>query len=830
MWRLVAPPARRRLAVVLLAAAGAGARPAPAADVPPAAGTAAPRWQDRPVSILASQIGYHPRNVKHVYLRSLQAHPPGEFFDAQFQLVNAATDQPVFRGRVQPWGRRWESFWWVLDFTPWRGAGEFYVRTGKLKSSAFRIADGIFQQTGLDVIALDQLEQRIYRPEKDHGGEYRHGPPDVRIYRDCGGPYAELEPVGTCVYALMDLYDLLGDRFPAADRQRMLALAKLGADYFVAAQRHTDDPETDGMFYHSLLVNNRDTWAGEIFTYLDTAYGLALLAKAHQFFKDRDPPRAARYLAAARSAWLLCTRRPYHTPADHTLPKGAYTYFWNVPPGIQETFGRCLYNIPDKDWKLPAALRTRDRLPFIEGSARLYEITGERQYLDQAVAFAEAVMARQFTDWEHPIEGCCGNFYEFPDRDDVFFHEFMQGGFWWEGNVEALNLDGFMRLLRLAPTHPRAAAWLNTIRTYADYYARPATTVNPLGLYPVACYPDPQHGGLKFFQNTLMGSSCLYGFSAKNFLRLGAALADADFQLPALAGVNFIAGLNPGVPNAYRDTAWDPRSLILGIGRSWFGPAHPGSSPKGSVPNGFCAAPQFWQPGCTNFIASEPDRPAGLISPGGGLYFNEDWILHSHAYVQAVARLEAPYALRLKIADHGTGVAARVTVELRECAPPHGRITRAYAAAADGTLTITDLPTPCNGTVRLAHAGRELTRPVAAIAGGRQVIAADFARAFDVTLEVPADVAAGGTGKAVVTVANTGADPAEARLALGASGVALAQTNLCVQLEAGRRARVPVAFTAGARVMPYLVRAVLADGAPPREFYATGRIHAERKP
>jgi len=295
--------------------------------------------------------------------------------------------------------------------------------------------------------------------------------------------------------------------------------------------------------------------------------------------------RAARYLAAARSAWLLCTRRPYHTPADHTLPKGAYTYFWNVPPGIQETFGRCLYNIPDKDWKLPAALRTRDRLPFIEGSARLYEITGERQYLDQAVAFAEAVMARQFTDWENPIDGCFGNFYEFPDDNRVFFHEFMQGGFWWQGNVESMNLDGFMNLLRLVPGHPKAAMWLNTVKTYAADYAVKATTVNPLGIYPVACYRDATHGGLKNFQNTLMGSSCVHGFSAKNLMTLGAFLKDARFQLHALAGVNFIAGLNPGVPNAYEDTAWDARSLLLGVGNSWFGPAHSGTAPRGSVPN-----------------------------------------------------------------------------------------------------------------------------------------------------------------------------------------------------------------------------------------------------
>ena len=78
------------------------------------------------------------------------------------------------------------------------------------------------------------------------------------------------------------------------------------------------------------------------------------------------------------------------------------------------------------------------------------------KYLDKAVEFADAIMERQFTDWEHPIEGCFGTFYEFEGNNQAFFHEFMQGGFWWEGNVEALNLEGFMQSAAArAPATPR---------------------------------------------------------------------------------------------------------------------------------------------------------------------------------------------------------------------------------------------------------------------------------------------------------------------------------------------------------------------------------------
>lgn len=787
-------------------------------------------WKEYPVSILESQIGYHPGNIKRVYLRSLQENPPADFLPGKFSLVDSGTGKEVFNGDVTRWGKKWESWWWVLDFTPVRNEGVYQVKAGKLISSKFEIKEGVFHKADLDVVALDQLEHRIHKGLEDKRagmpGKYVNCGDDVRIYMDCGSPYSELEPVGTCVYALMELHDLLGDRFSAKNRERMIRLAALGADYFVAAQRHTDDPETDGMFHHSLLVNTRDTWAGNIFTYLDTAYGMALTAKAHKFFKDRDPDRAARYLKTSRKAWELCVRRPYHTKADRKIPDGCNAFFWNAPHGIQDTFGKCLYNILDSEWKMPDVLRTRDRLPFIQGSALLYEITGEKVFLDKAVEFADAVMERQFTDWENPIEGCFGNFYEFPGNDNVFFHEFMQGGFWWQGNVEAMNLEGFMHLVSLAPEHSKAAMWVNTVKTYAENYAQRATTVNPLGIYPVACYRDAEHGGLKNFQNILMGSSCVYGFSTRNFMMLGAFLKDADFQLNAIAGINFIAGLNPGVPNAYNDTAWDARTLIMGVGRSWFGPAgEPADTARGSVPNGFCASPQFWHTtGYTNFISFQPDKPAGLINSGGGLQFNEGWILHSHAYVHGVARIEAPYRLDLTVMDDGKQVQAKVAVKLNECAEPNTAISREYETGKDGKMVITDLPAPASGTVSIVYGNSTIVRPVAVISGAGDSITVDFSREISVDINLPEKTGIGSAGKAGFTVLNSGNKKVDVRVLLSAAGVELGNNELKLALEPGEKKDVKIPFKAGSEVMPYLVRALVVEGAPRREFYAEGRI------
>lgn len=789
-------------------------------------------WQKSPVSILESQIGYHPLNTKHVYLRSAQETPPDGIFTEDFTVVDSTSNKEVFRGKVARWGKKWDTFWWVLDFTPLRLSGDFYVKCGKLLSTSFKIEDGIFHKTDLNVIALDQLEHRVHQgvDDKRSGmkGVYVNAPPETRIYMDCGSPYSELQPVGTCVYALFELHDLLGEKFSEKDRKRMIDLAAMGADYFVAAQRSSDNPEVDGMFYHSLLCNSNDTWAGNFSTYLDAAYGVALLAKSHQFFKTRDPKRAEQYLTAAKKAWDLCTRRPYHTKLDKTFPEGCNAYFWNAPVGIQDTFGRSFYNILDKDWKMPDSLRTRDRLPYIQGSAMLYEITGEKQYLDKAIEFAGNVVERQFTDWENPIEDCFGTFYEFEGNNDAFFHEFMQGGFWWQGNVEALNLEGFMHLLKLAPHHPEAASWHNAIATYAGNYARKATTLNPLGIYPVALYKDPEHGGLKYFQNTLMGSSCLYGFSAKNFMMLGDFLHDSSFQSSALAGVNFIGGLNPGIPNAYEETAWDARTLIQGVGRSWFGPAGDvAETARGSVPNGFCAAPQFWQPTFDNFISYQSDKPRGMINKGGGLQFNEGWILHSHAYVHGVARLEAPYTLKLKASNGGAPVKAALTISLTETEAPNRESKHTYETAADGSLTITGLPTPCHGVVRITYGKQEIVRPLAAIAGGNHALSLDFAHEVNVKIEVPANLAVGSRGEAKVTVENVGAGEVKLKLAISASGLQLNKDQLELAVKPKATQVLTVPYVSGSKVMPYMVRAIITEGAPERIFLTIGKISSK---
>ena len=774
-------------------------------------------WKSRPVSILEAQIGYHPRDVKRVFLRSRHETPPDDPTGKPFEVVDAGSGRAVHAGTVERWGNKWLSWWWVLDFTPLRAEGKFIVRVGELESSAFRIAPAVFAGAQLDVVALDQIEDRIDLGPDDTQvtaltGHYTTA--GVKIYRDCGSHYAELPPVGTVVHGLIDLHDHLRHRVSETDRRRIIDNIILGADYLVAAQQHTDDPNTDGRFKHSVLVNDPHPWAGDVYSYHDMVFAMAVLARAHRVVEPHDATRATSYLSTAVKAWTCATHRPHHLPEEWDLPPDCpegdkkTIPFW-TPQGFNHVFARHVYNIRDENWQMPPTLRTRDRLPFIWGAAVLYETTGEQRFLDSAVEFARSVADRQFTDWENPVDGAFGNFYEFEDRDDAFFIEFCQGGHWWMGNIESIDLDGFINLLRLAPDHPDAAAWYNVVKTYGEHYVKATAGLSPLGIYPVGCYRDEDCGGVKFFQNILCGATCLYGFAARTIMGIAGVLNDCSYQTLANNNVEFVAGLNPGIPNACEETAWDAQTLINGVGEKWFGGEHGlGKIPKGAVCNGFTAAEQFWI--YSEFempLSKYPDAPRGIVKPDGTYHFNEDWIAHSHAYVAGVAKLEGPFVLKVRTSDEGRPVEADVVVSLTAVTEPHESQQYTYRTDVGGELTVTDLPPQMTGTVSLTAGEVTLTRQVQTVGSGRVVWDVDVARYVEVSIEAPERLPAGGTGQAVVTVTNPGRADVQAEIRLSASGVRLEESELTVPAGAGETCRQTVGLTVGERVMPYVIYA-----------------------
>ena len=773
------------------------------------------------VNLLSSQLGYETESSKLAYIRDLNMIDPG----TSFTVVNSGNDQTVYTGAIEYWGQKWGSNWWKLDFSSFKTPGTYYLSAGGTISNSFNIGDNVLMNYDMVAIALDQLDAR-----NNHGtpntynldGSLRYtgrwlmpnGSYPEGIFRDCSSNFAEIESVGMTVMGLLDLYNYQLDKFSMTDQQRIKDYIVQGTDYIMACQRDTSDPSTNGRFAHSILVNTMDNcaWAGNVYTWHDMAYAMTVLTNAYKVVNQFDSLKAAAYLIAAEKAYDCATYRPYHIASEYNLatqvssfdPNTDYaTPLWSpnvpgyttnpnsIPSGWNNRadFTRRFYNKPST-WNEPTTLKTREKLPFLWACTLLYEITGGAEYLDKAVEFADSIQDRQFVDWQNTIEGVYGNFYEFEGDNDAFSIESGQAGSYHMGNIDALNVNGFIELLKLQPEHPNAAKWYNVVKTYADSYVKNAALLNPLGIQPVSLYEDPTYGGVKFFANLLHGAMGHYGLSAVNMLELGNFLNDKSFMDLATANMQMYTGLNPGIPNG--TDKWTAATMINQVGPSYYNTG--GEGIKGGVVNGFKTGAN-WTLYNINEISDEPDLASG----------QEDWVAHSHPYVSAVARIESNYDLTVRTYDNGSPVNANVSITLPE--------SYNYSTGLSGSTDLTDLPLNRAGTITVTYGNRTISKHLETIGGGKLIWDVDFAQYVDMALTLPGNIALNGTGTATLTVTNRGSGTVSNTINLSSSGVLLGSSEISINVASGGSQDYNFNVTGGTTVMSYAVYASLDLGA-----------------
>lgn len=769
------------------------------------------------LTVLSSQLGYQTEGTKRAYVRNLNRDLPQT--KLPFSICDAKTHEVVYSGKPTYWGGKWGSHWWVMDFSKFKTEGKYYLKLDETKTNPFDIGATALMKWDMVDIAVSQLDERHNHGEPNtylHGKLRFHGrwmTPDGKhpqgIYRDCMSNYAEIQSIGMTTMGLISLYHYQKDAFSAEDQKRIRDYIVLGADYITACQRKTDDPKTNGRFAHSILVNTRHDgcgWAGNVYNWHDMAYAMVVLCKSYESVKGFDEAKAKTYLDAAKLAYTCASHRPYHLPEEYETAKrdddfdpikdydkarwtpklhGFRTDPTNFPVGWgnYHEYSRMFYDKPNS-WKEPQTLKTREKLPFLYGCMLLHRITGDAKYLDTAITFADSIAERQFTDWQNPIEGVYGTFYEFEGDNKAFSIESGQAGGHFMGHIDALNVNGFTELLRMKPDHPKAASWLNVVKTYTDRYVRKSAGLNPLGIHPISVYSNPEYGGVKFFMNLLHGATGHYGQMSGHLLELADFLNDESLVPLAKANLHFYTGLNPGIPEWNR---WKSYTLINKVGPSYYNTG--GEGIKGGVINGFSAG-RNWT---LRPVAVEKDAP----DIAGG---QEDWVAHSHPYVGAVARLEAPFKLTVKTLNGGKPVAAEVNVTLSK--------TKKVETDSQGIAVLENLQINRQGTVSVTHGGKTITRKLATIPGGTLEWTVDVAQHADLSLSIPKTLKLNGSGKATLTISNAGLSTLKGSVVLLGAGVSVKTSRVVVGIAPGTTQTIDVDVTSGGQVMPYMLRAV----------------------
>jgi hypothetical protein len=269
--------------------------------------------------------------------------------------------------------------------------------------------------------------------------------------------------------------------------------------------------------------------------------------------------------------------------------------------------------------------------------------------------------------------------------------------------------------------------------------------------------------------------------------------------------------------------------MLVGIGASWFDHSHTLSTmPKGSGVNGLSSTPPF----SYTRLQDAPDRPGGILRPDGTYHFNEDWIAHSHAYVSAVAVLEAGYALRIGTRNGGFPVRASVTVSVAAdsdaAGNPNGELRR-YETDESGAAEIADLPAGADCEVSVAWNGTVLRRRLGTVGGGQCEWFVDFADAFDIAVSAPAFFPLHGEASGTVEVTHRGTRRSDFRLALRAGGIGIGERDrtteeLAFALDPGRTVRHAIALHAGSRATTFTLRAYAECGGNACAATAAGKI------
>jgi len=147
----------------------------------------------------------------------------------------------------------------------------------------------------------------------------------------------------------------------------------------------------------------------------------------------------------------------------------------------------------------------------------LYELTGDKMYIDKAATFAKVVIEAQQierrNDWSIPLRGF---FYESRSkkRPLAYFH----------GSNEELMIEGISALLKNAPNHSDVKLWRTSCEAYADYLRDISNSIAPYGILPAAVYEvgNADFGGI-YHEGDRVGLPSMeeYNAQVKNGIRLG---------------------------------------------------------------------------------------------------------------------------------------------------------------------------------------------------------------------------------------------------------------------------------------------------------------------
>jgi len=404
-------------------------------------------------------VGYPPNSAKYCMIKGVNRQ--------NFSVINSGTDQMAFEGLMVPKKGQIGEYL-VGNFSELIEPGTYYIRIGEKKSSTFKISSKVYDDALNKCLKYFSIQRcgpsttGYASPcHIDDGRRLDTGPGwSMEPHLDVSGGWHDAGDyrkwVGTSLYvmiALNKVADILGPDWNSA---LILEELKWGNRYILNMQNRNGYVMNycggnDGMYLTDNIVGTSDDRpihtepASFTFNHLsripqyDFIQAQALTA---QMFKLNDPEYAQKCLDAAIRCYEWCYQNYL---ANTTLEMGA---------------------------ALMACLE-------------LHKATGDKQYLEEVIVFANRIMDNQVVeaiDAQYGIKG----FFKKSSRDP----EPLKSGS--EGPLQIMAL---CMLYEGMSEHPDAQKWKESIRIYYEDYVLKLAHLHVFQLAPWGLYLSEDPGG-----------------------------------------------------------------------------------------------------------------------------------------------------------------------------------------------------------------------------------------------------------------------------------------------------------------------------------------------
>ena len=231
-----------------------------------------------------SQVGYDLELPKNAMVQ----HKDSTFLSnkASFTLNLVSNDKVVFTGAIIPQGKKWDKYWWKLDFSDCKTSGDFYLTIKEGKHTLFsskkelpiKIEKNILWNKTWYATALAHLHIRDSLSYKPEGG-----------WKDCGSPLQEVSSHIIMLNALCDLIELTSNELSSSELKEVYEQLVVGANYVAGCQ---DKAKEIGFQEGAVIHEMRENYKVVTGNVAKTAM---ILARISRIIKNRNPSLAESY-------------------------------------------------------------------------------------------------------------------------------------------------------------------------------------------------------------------------------------------------------------------------------------------------------------------------------------------------------------------------------------------------------------------------------------------------------------------------------------------------------------------------------------------------------